>query len=111
MNINPLWFMCIVVRSLLGVIVWVQPVTKPVTVNFLSALLLFMGIGFFYKAITGSNDEVQASKVFWHNVRAVHGVLYAAAAAFLFSGYPRAASAFIYTDLVFSIFYRITTDQ
>lgn len=111
MNINKIWFLCITIRFLLGCVVWIQPADKTVTVDLLSVLLLFIGIGFFYKALTGSNNETQISKVFWHNSRGLHGGFYTIASVLLFTGYPRLSASFIFLDLLFSILYRIITNQ
>jgi hypothetical protein len=38
--------------------------------------LVGVGLGFIRKAYFGSNNEKQVAKVFWHEARYVHGVLY-----------------------------------
>ena len=53
-----------------------------------------MGSGFMFKGITGSNVENQVAKVFWHETRYLHGLLY------LISAY------FLLLDIVFSFMYR-----
>ena len=76
-----------------------------------SIFLIAIGMGFFYKGLTGSNDETQVAKVFWHETRYFHGMFYVLAAIMLYSGYPKTSSLLILFDILFSIIYRIKTDQ
>ena len=70
-----------------------------------------MGIGFTYKSITGSNNEYQIAKVFWHNVRYVHAFLYLLASAAMFYKKINLNTLFLVSDIIFSILYRIITSQ
>ena len=70
-----------------------------------------MSIGFIYKFYTGSNNESQFTKVFWHRTRIIHGLLYGGAAYYLFIGKGNLAYNILLGDLLFSILYRIITDQ
>ena len=86
MIIHPLWYFCLLVRFSLAGFVWFQDEAgkfKTIT----SVVLLLIGLGFFRKYITGSNDEVQISKVFWHETRAIHGVFYTLSSILLFLGH------------------------
>ena len=35
-----------------------------------------MGLGFIYQALFSDNKEIQFNKVFWHDTRILHGLLY-----------------------------------
>ena len=76
MNIHPLWYLCILIRlSLLLIIRYIVKIKKNKNTRYiLSSILLLFGIGFMYKGITGSNNEKQINKVFWHETRYVHGL-------------------------------------
>jgi len=70
-----------------------------------------MGIGFIYKYLTGSNDEVQVAKVFWHETRLVHGKLYILASYYLYIENYRMSMLMLGLDTIFSILYRVITKQ
>lgn len=112
MKINPLWYVCLLVR--IGIIFFLcflsnsdvfksQPMVKPV----LSAILFTMGAGFIYKGVFGSNNEVQLSKVFWHETRFVHGLLYILASYYLYQNNIKMNLLVLATDILFSIMYRL----
>ena len=106
MKIHPLWFLCIFVRlSLIFIINFAYK--KSFFINYFVALLGIMGLGFLYKAITGSNNETQIAKVFWHNTRVFHGFFYLTAAYYLSVRKVKMCSLFLICDLFFSITYRI----
>jgi len=77
----------------------------------LTILLMTMGLGFMLKGYYGSNNETQIAPVFWHNTRYIHGSLYILAALYLINGNLINSSILILTDLLFSILYRVMTDQ
>ena len=79
---------------------------KELTRNILSSFLLIIGLGFIYKALLGSNNEVQVAKVFWHETRYVHGVLYIMASIYLLYNNLDICSLVLLLDLLFSILYR-----
>jgi hypothetical protein len=110
MVIHPLWYFCLLVRFSIAVFVWFQDDANNVRI-ITSAVLLLIGLGFFRKYITGSNDEVQISKVFWHETRVIHGSFYILSSILLFLGHAKPASILILLDILFSIFYRITSDK
>lgn len=106
-----MWYICLLVRLSLGCIVLLQSTKRTAWVKIISLFLIAIGIGFFYKGLTGSNDETQVAKVFWHETRYFHGMFYVLAAIMLYSGYPKTSSLLILFDILFSIIYRIKTDQ
>jgi hypothetical protein len=113
MNINPLWYVCLIVRFLLILVVrWVYKFnTYKHTKNIISLLLFIIGIGFLYKTITGSNDEYQVSKVFWHETRLVHAAFYLLASHYIFINNLNMTSIILFTDIVFSVMYRILLNK
>ena len=106
MKIHPLWFLCIFVRlSLIFIINFAYK--KSFFIDYFVVLLGAMGLGFMYKAITGSNNESQIAKVFWHNTRIFHGLFYLLAAYYLSVKKMKLCTLFLLSDLFFSISYRI----
>jgi hypothetical protein len=69
-------------------------------------ILLVIGSGFLYKVLTGSNNEYQASKVFWHETRAMHALFYFAAFFYLIRKNIKMATFVLTLDIVFSFGYR-----
>ena len=63
-----------------------------------------MGLGFLYKSVFGSNNEIQVKKVFWHNVRIVHGILFMLAA--IYFANKKLSSILLLSSVLFSIIYR-----
>lgn len=71
--IHPLWLICILSRLCLAYYYF----KNAQKIGFFSKLLLLIiGIGFGYKSITGSNNEYQIRKVFWHSSRKYHAMFY-----------------------------------
>ena len=104
-NIHPLWIICLVVRSIY--IIGLNKAFESKNYKLVGNFLLFViGIGFLYKYFTGSNDEIQVNKVFWHNTRLLHGVLYLLAAYYYFNNNIRVASNVLVIDIIFSLIYR-----
>lgn len=95
--IHPLWIVCILTRVLLALNLSRVPAAVP----------LLIGLGFMYKGLTGSNSEVQLAKVFWHETRYFHGVMYLLSAYYMFTGNTRIASNILLLDVLFSVIYRI----
>ena len=113
MNIHPLWFLCIFVRlSIIGVIWYfnkytnfesnIKKIIKVISVIF----LLSIGIGFLNKALTGSNNEIQIAKVFWHETRYVHSGIYLLSAMYLLNNNVNICLLLLLLDVIFSILYR-----
>jgi hypothetical protein len=97
--IHPLWYFCIFIRLFL-------------TFSFLKYskyskyskfVLLVIGLGFAYKALTGSNNEIQITKVFWHKTRLLHAFLFLLA--YSMSSVKNSTRILVF-DIIFSIIYR-----
>lgn len=99
MKIHPLWFLCIIVRLIISQYIDILP--KNIALIGLSII----GTGFTYKFITGSNNEIQIAKVFWHDSRLVHGILYLLSAYYLFNN-SKLTNKILLTDIIFSFIYR-----
>ena len=103
MKIHPLWFICILVR--LGIIILVRSVKK-IYYKFISVTLFAIGVGFIYKGLFGSNNEIQINKVFWHEARFLHGILYILSGFYLFKKNINMTSLVLILDLISSFLYR-----
>ena len=105
MNIHPLWFVCIFVRlTLICLIIYFN---KKKNNNMIcSGIVLIMGMGFIYKGLTGSNNESQVNKVFWHETRYVHGMFYVLSSFYLFKNNVNITSLLLLSDVIFSFLYR-----
>jgi len=111
MNIHPLWYLCLTIRLLILLLLWVlnksntkhKKLIKIINIIF----LLTIGCGFIYKGYTGSNNEKQIAKVFWHNTRYVHGILYILSSLYLLNDNLNIALLLLLLDVIFSILYRI----
>jgi hypothetical protein len=110
MNIHPLWFVCISVRTLLVLFVYFFSKQKYVE-KWLFAIFAIIGLGFLYKTLTGSNNETQIAKVFWHETRLIHSMLYLLTAYYLFQHKTNIACILLVMDIVFSISYRVVSNQ
>lgn len=95
--IHPLWIICLLVRVLIAINLHRIPIMVP----------LLIGAGFIFKGLTGSNDETQIAKVFWHDTRYFHGVMYLLAAYYMYTGKIKIAKMILFLDIIFSIFYRM----
>ena len=108
MNIHPLWFLCIAIRILL-VIMIIYSFNKRNYLNLSKFILLSIGTGFMYKAIYGSNNEIQIAKVFWHETRFYHSLFYLLAYYYLSKSNIKMCSLFLVISILFSINYRLPT--
>ena len=105
MNIHPLWYLCIIVR--LSIVICKRYFkNNKIIKKILLLFLLSVSIGFFYKALTGSNNEKQLSKVFWHETRYIHGIFYLLGFYYLYNNNINMNNIILITDLSFSIIYR-----
>ena len=113
MNINPIWFICIIVRLLLVFGIWYinNTYNNQLYNRIISFILLIMGLGFIHKGYTGSNNEIQLSKVFWHETRYIHGIFYILGATSLYNNNLNQTIPLLLCDLVFSILYRVVSNQ
>jgi hypothetical protein len=69
-------FGCIGTRSLL---VYLAKIANKTFLTYMGYLALFPAIGFFYIYLTGSRQtgaEVFGDKIWWNNLRPIHGLLY-----------------------------------
>jgi hypothetical protein len=69
-------FGCIGTRSLL---VYLAKTTNKTYLMYMGYLALLPAIGFFYLYLTGSREtgtEVFGDKIWWNNIRPIHGILY-----------------------------------
>jgi len=110
MNIHPLWTVCIFVRLLLLFIIRYSYKNKQIKYIFLF-ILLAMGLGFIYKFIVGSNNEIQLNKVFWHDSRLLHGILYITATYYLYVNNINLNSITLSIDIIFSFLYRFLLNK
>lgn len=109
MNINKLWFYCILVRLSLVFIVFKLATTK--LKDLISLALFLIGSGFLYKGLFGSNNEIQVAKVFWHETRYIHSFFFLASSAYLYKNNINMAIILLCMDIIFSFFYRFYTNQ
>ena len=63
--IHLLWYFCISIRLFLAFSLSVYSKYS----KYFKFVILVIGLGFAYKAFTGSNDEIQILKVFWHKLK------------------------------------------
>ena len=101
MKIHPLWFVCICARLLL-----IFVIRNTTYKNILSLMLLLMGSDFIYKGYFGSNNEIQFSKVFWHETRYLHGALYLLSSYYNYKNNIKMTTLTLILDLMFSFMYR-----
>ena len=113
MKIHPLWTVCIIVRLCL---IWAIRVLYEAYKNtwvsmFLAGCLLLIGLGFLFKGIFGSNNEIQLNKVFWHDARLVHSAFYLLASYYLYTNNLNMNSLVLFTDVLFSFMYRFVFNK
>lgn len=119
MNIHPLWFLCLAVRLSMIYAIWYFLNNHPSITNnkiinsknIALAILFIIGLGFIRQAIYSSNNEVQVTKVFWHETRYVHGILYLLSGVYLYYGNLKMCLLLLGLDIVFSIMYRIVFNK
>ena len=104
MNIHFLWLVCILIRIL--IILFIRNKYKKYR-NIITFILSLMGLGFLFKSIFGSNNEIQIKKVFWHETRLIHSYFYLLSAIYLFKNNINMNTVILLTDLIFSIIYRL----
>jgi hypothetical protein len=106
MNIHPIWAICIAVRVLL--IFVISYLYENNTYNILGLIILLtIGFGFLFKAITGSNNEKQVAKVFWHETRYIHSAFYLLAGYYFYMKKIDMCKIILIMDVLFSFTYRI----
>ena len=105
-KIHPLWFVCLLTRVLLIVGIVLVISNHKSYKNYAVVLLAIMGSGFIYKYITGSNNEKQIAKVFWHDSRLLHGILYLTASFYVFVSNVKMTTTVLSIDIIGSLIYR-----
>lgn len=112
-GIHPLWYICIFIRLIISVLPLIyNHLSQKTNKNTLNKnislinkyIILIVGLGFLYKAIFGSNNEIQIRKVFWHQTRIIHSMLFITAGIY-FHNY-KLSSALLFASVLFSIAYR-----
>ena len=125
MKINPLWGLCLIIRLSLILIIWylnnnITPNIYNIKYNIKNnrkikiitlIFLLGIGFGFIIKGYTGSNNEIQLSKVFWHEARYVHGIIFVLASLYLLKDNLNMCLLLLLLDVIFSVLYRITFNK
>lgn len=105
---NKLWLICLIIRSLL--IYYIYNYWK-YDKGLIKYILIIIGIGFLYKGYTGSNNEYQISKVFWHKTRYIHSMFYLLALLSYIYNKKNICIIMLLFDIIFSIIYRLITNQ
>ena len=116
MQIHSMWYLCLCIRIsiviLLRCLMHGKKIKRRLVVTrIITCALLAIGVGFAYKSVTGSNDEYQLQKVFWHHTRFVHSILYTSAAFVALYGSSNTVSILLSADMSFSVLYRILFDK
>lgn len=109
MVIHPFWVICLFVR--VALIFLVRYLYKINQKKIAGLILGLIGIGFIYQAIFGSNNEIQLNKVFWHETRITHGLLYIISIYYLFENNLDMNSIILGLDVVFSVIYRFSLQK
>jgi putative Mn2+ efflux pump MntP len=104
MIIHPFWLICLSVR--IALIFLVRYLYKIKQKKIAVLILVLIGIGFIYQAFNGSNNEIQLNKVFWHDTRITHGMLYLISVYYLFENNLDMNSIILGLDIIFSVIYR-----
>lgn len=102
MNIHPIWYICLLVRLTIAYCIYNNYFS-----NILLPTLAIISTGFIYKGYTGSNNEKQIAKVFWHDSRYHHAIFYSLATYYLYLNNYKFASLFVLMDVIYSVVYRI----
>ena len=104
MVIHPFWFICLFIRVLL--IFGVRYLYNIKQKKIATLLLTIIGLGFIYQSIFGSNNEIQLNKVFWHETRITHGLLYIISVYYLLNNNLDMNSIVLGLDVILSLIYR-----
>jgi len=120
MNIHPLWFLCLFIRFSMIFMIWylnktdnnkyIESNKETIKLSCFTFLLL-IGLGFIRKGLTGSNNEIQIKKVFWHETRYVHGILYILSGLYLLNNNLNICLLLLLLDVIFSVLYRVTFNK
>ena len=107
MVINPLWYLCISLRVLSILLLNKFKNYKKI----ITSILLLISLGFIYQSIYSSNETFQISKVFWHDARIIHGIIYLLATYYFYINDIKMTTILLITDIVYSILYRIIKNK
>lgn len=111
MKIHPLWLICILARlSIICIIRYINSNTSQYN-NYISAFLFVIGIGFIFKKYTSSNEEIQIAKVFWHETRCIHGILFLLSSYYIHINNLNMTTILLLLDLGLSFLYRGITNK
>ena len=114
-KVHKLWYICIILRLFICILPLVYEFMNDDSNKMLSIItmnkyiLTVIGIGFLYKSVFGSNNEIQINKVFWHNTRIIHALLYTITA-INFDNY-KLSFFLLLCDVLFSITYRYLSNH
>ncbi len=97
--IHPLWYFCISIRLFMAFSLSKYSKYS----RYFKFVILVIGLGFAYKALTGLNDEIQIAKVFWHKTRFIHSFIFLLA--YSMSSLKNSTRVLV-SDVIFSIIYR-----
>lgn len=112
MRVHPLWYLCIIIRIILIIIVRELLKKNTKITKFVGFFILrIISLGFLYKYFLGSNDEYQFNKVFWHNTRIIHSIFYYLASISFTNNNISELTLFLISDIFFSIIYRIYVNK
>ena len=112
MKIHPLWFLCLIIRTILILSIKHLSYMNSKKINKIVSILLFsMGMGFIYQGYFSSNKEIQIAKVFWHETRFIHGIIYILSGIYLYINKIHLTTILLTLDVLFSLLYRIVTNQ
>lgn len=109
MIIHRFWIICICVR--LFIAFFIKYNSNSLIEKIINLLLTFFGLGFIYKGFTGSNNEKQFSKVFWHETRYIHGINQLLGSYYLYKKNNKLSLCVLLSDICFSFIYRIISNQ
>ena len=99
MVIHPFWYICISVR--IALIFLIRYLYKNKQKKVAALILGLMGLVFLYQSFYGSNNEIQLNKVFWHDTRITHGLLYLISVYYLFDNNLELNSVVLSIDILF----------
>ena len=99
MVIHPFWYICISVR--IALIFLIRYLYKNKQKKVAALILGLIGLGFLYQSFYGSNNEIQLNKVFWHDTRITHGLLYLISVYYLFDNNLELNSVVLSIDILF----------
>ena len=110
MNIHPLWIICLLVRLTMIYLIYHFHSIKKIK-DKIPLILIIIGLGFTYQGYYGSNNEKQIGRVFWHDTRYIHAVLYLLSGYYLYNNKLIMSLLILFIDIIFSLLYRLLYDK